>query len=66
MRLKRIGEWVEYHGNGKTFYYKESTGEFMYERPIDMVRGNRTYRVDFALIYNRFPLFYLFAFGTAC
>ena len=39
MRLKRIGEWVEYHGNGKTFYFKESTGEFMYERPIEMVRS---------------------------
>ena len=37
MRLKRIGDWIEYHGNGKTFYYKESTGEFMYERPLEMV-----------------------------
>lgn len=38
MRLKRISDWIEYHGQGgKTFYYNETTREFQWERPVDLV-----------------------------
>lgn len=39
MKLKRIGDWIEYHGQGgKTFYYNESNGQFQWERPVELVR----------------------------
>eukprot|EP00622_Pseudochattonella_farcimen_P003076 FR738170.1.p1 GENE.FR738170.1~~FR738170.1.p1 ORF type:complete len:306 (+),score=34.15 FR738170.1:3-920(+) len=37
MRLKRISDWIEYHGQGgKTFYYNETSREFQWERPVDL------------------------------
>jgi len=36
MRIKKLGEWIEYHGkDAKTFYYNESTGAFQWERPLE-------------------------------
>ena len=37
MRLKRIGEWIQYSGpNGRTFFFNESTGVFTWQRPLDL------------------------------
>ena len=37
MRLKRVSDWIEYHGQGgKTFYYNETSREFQWERPVDL------------------------------
>ena len=37
MRLKRVSDWIEYHGQGgKTFYYNEQSREFQWERPVDL------------------------------
>jgi hypothetical protein len=34
MRLKRVGDWIEYMTEiGKTFYYNEKTGDFRWENP---------------------------------
>ena len=34
MRLKKLGEWIQYTGGGgKTFYFNEKTYEFQWERP---------------------------------
>ncbi len=34
MRLKKQGEWIQYHTEkGKTFYYHETTGNFQWEDP---------------------------------
>ncbi len=36
MKLKRIGEWIEYHtDSGKPFYYHEKTGEFQWSKPYE-------------------------------
>ena len=34
MRLKKVGEWIQYTGAmGRTFYFNEKTFEFQWERP---------------------------------
>jgi len=34
MRLKRVGEWIQYRtDNGRTFYYNQSSGDFQWDTP---------------------------------
>ena len=40
MRLKRIGEWIQYCvDGGNVFFYNETTGEFQWERPIELANA---------------------------
>ena len=37
MRLKKIGDWIQYTGGmGKVFYFNEKTYEFQWERPEEL------------------------------
>ena len=37
MRIKKIGQWIQYTGGmGKTFYFNEKTFEFQWEKPENM------------------------------
>ena len=37
MRLKRCGEWIQYSvDGGNVFFYNEKTGEFQWERPVEL------------------------------
>jgi hypothetical protein len=37
MRLKKLGNWIQYTGGmGKTFYFNETTYEFQWERPEEL------------------------------
>ena len=41
MRLKRIGEWIQYCvDGGNVFFYNETTGEFQWERPVELANTN--------------------------
>lgn len=34
MRLKRVGEWIQYRtDSGRTFYYNQSNGDFQWDSP---------------------------------
>ena len=34
MRLKRVGEWIQYRtDSGRTFYYNQSSGDFQWDSP---------------------------------
>ncbi|CAM9330433.1 unnamed protein product, partial [Heterosigma akashiwo] len=41
MRLKQVGDWIQYRGaHDKTFYYHETSGDFQWERPAALGPGD--------------------------